>query len=98
MTAIEKYSSDSPPLTPEGVHAFNVPSTESSPGAASPWTYEYVTAETEEEVTAAEPSLRRLMVSPEEDEILPAPEENEEEDEEEVIVDGPVDDVPDHWA
>lgn len=89
---------DSPPLTPEGRQAFNVPSTESSPGAASPWTYEYVTAETEDEVTAVEPSLRRLMVSPEEDEILPAPEENEEEDEEEEIVDGPVDDVPDHWA
>ena len=84
-----------------------MPSTESSPGAASPWTYEYVTAETEEEVTAAEPSLRRLMVSPEEDEILPAPEENEgvedeeEEEEEEEIVDGPIDSesyVPDHWA
>ena len=79
-----------------------MPSTESSPGAASPWTYEYVTAETEEEVTAVEPSLRRLMVSPEEDEILPAPEGDEDvEDEEEEIVDGPIDSgscVPDHWA
>ena len=102
MTEIKKYSSDSPPLTPEGGQAL---STESSPGAASPWTYEYVTAETEDEVTAVEPSLRRLMVSPAEDEILPAPEENEEEqeeeDEEEEIVDGPIDSesyVPDHWA
>ena len=97
------FSSDSPPLTPEGAHASNAPSAESSPGAASPWTYEYVTAEKEDEVvTVPEPSLRRLMVSPQEDEILPAPEESEEavEDDEE-IVDGPIDSesyVPDHWA
>ena len=97
------FYSDSPPLTPEGAQLSNATSAESSPGATSPWTYEYVTAEKEDEVVAVpEPSLRRLMVSPQEDEILPAPEESEEaaEDDEE-IVDGPIDSesyVPDHWA
>ena len=98
------HYSDSPPLTPEGGQGSNAPSAESSPGAASPWTYEYVTAEKEDEVaTVPEPSLRRLMVSPAEDEILPAPEESEEaaEEDDEEIVDGPIDSesyVPDHWA
>ena len=87
--------------TPEGRQPFQVPSSaDSSPDAAAPWTYEYVTAETEDEVKAAvAPSVRSLMVSPTEDEILPAPEEDEEEEEE--IVDGPIDSesyVPDHWA
>ena len=94
------------PTTPEGRQPLQVPSSaDSSPDAASPWTYEYVTAETEDEVKAAvAPSVRSLMVSPTEDEILPVPEENEEdeeEEEEEEIVDGPIDSesyVPDHWA